>query len=218
MQHADSRATKTVQARGSFHINPATLKNAQKTRHGQYDVWGDAKNGFCILDSTLAAAGEIPALIDALDEWTSGSHSAAQHLLGYVSTVNPQFEIWGVSTGTGNFLVDHPPAANSGFDFTTVFRSLQDYWFQADFATGMKAEIHANTHTEKDAMNIRDAVRGLVGLGRLNTPDNQPDLLKVWDGISVDQQGRSVSIHADVPQELVDRIVQMLSPSPSPRR
>ena len=61
-------------------------------------------------------------------------------------------------------------------------------------------------------MNIRDAVRGLVGLGRLNTPDNQPDLLKVWDGISVDQQGRSISLRAEMPQELVDRLVQMLSP------
>jgi hypothetical protein len=82
----------------------------------------------------------------------------------------------------------------------------------------MRAEVHANTRTEKDATNIRDAVRGLVGLGRLNTPDNQPDLLKVWDGISVDQQSRSISIRADMPQELVDRLVQMLSPSPGPRR
>ena len=132
--------------------------------------------------------------------------------------MHPQYQIWGISTGTGNFLVDHPPAPDSGLDFTTVFRNLQDYWFEADFSSGMRAEIHANTRAEKDAMNIRDAVRGLVGLGRLNTPDNQPELLKVWDGISVDQQGRTIAIHAEMPQELVDRLVQMLSPPVNPRR
>ncbi len=67
---------------------------------------------------------------------------------------------------------------------------------------------------KSDAVNLRDAVRGIVGLGRLNVPDNQPDLLKVWDGITIDQQGRSVSIHADVTQDLIDKMVQMLSGAP----
>ena len=206
-------------ARGNFHLNPSATKDAHKTRHGQYDIWGDSMNGFCILDPTLAAAGSVPAILDVLNEWTSGTHTSARRLLGYVSTVQPQYHVWGVSTGSGNFLADHPPAQGSGLDFSTIFRTLQDYWFQADFSAGMRAEIHANTRTEKEAMNIRDAVRGLVGLGRLNTPDNQPELLKVWDGIAVDQQGRNIAIHADMPQELIDRLVQMLSAVPSgPRK
>jgi hypothetical protein len=190
------------------------LKNARKTRHGQYDVWGQGASGFCILDSTLAAAGEIPAVNAALDEWTSGTHTAAQRLLVHVATVNPQDQIWGISTGAGNFLAEHPPAANSGLDFSKIFRSLQDYWFQADFSAGLRSEVHGTTRTEKDAVNLRDAVRGIVGLGRLNVPENQSELLKVWDGITVDQQGQSVAIHADVTQDLIDRMVQMLSAAP----
>ncbi len=205
-------------ARGTFHLKPDLLPNTSRTRHGQYQIWGDGRNGYCILDPTLAAAGDIGAVSAALDEWTSGAHTGAQHLLTYVSTVNPQFQIWGVSAGTGNFLAEHPPAAGSGFDLSQIFRSLHDYWFEADFSTGMKAEIHATTHTEKDAMNIRDAVRGLVGFGRLQVPENQPDLLKVWDGINVDQQGRSLSIQADIPQDLVDKLVQMLTASPAGQR
>jgi hypothetical protein len=201
-------------ARGSFHLKPVTLKNANKTRHGQYEIQGLGGSGFCILDSTLAAAGEIPALESALDEWTSGAHTAAQPLLAHLASVNPQGQIWGTSTGKGNFLAEHPPAANSGLDFSKIFLSLQDYWFEADFSAGMRAEVHGTTRTEKDAVNLRDAVRGMVGLGRLNVPDNQPELLKVWDGITVDQQGRAISIHADVTQDLIDRMVQMLNAAP----
>jgi hypothetical protein len=202
-------------ARGNFHLRSELLKNVKKIRHGQYDIWGQGGSGFCILDSTLAAAGEIPALEVALDEWKSGTHTAAQPLLAHVASVNPQFELWGISTGSGNFLAEHPPAANSGLDFSRIFSGLQDYWFEADFSAGMRSEVHGTTRTEKDAVNLRDAVRGIVGLGRLNVPENQPDLLKVWDGITIDQQGRSVAIHADVTQDLIDKIVQMLSGTPT---
>jgi len=206
-------------ARGTFHINSITLKGAQKTRHGQYDIWGQGGNGFCILDPTLAVAGDIPAVEAALDEWTSGTHTAAQPLLARVAGVNPQSQLWGISMGTGNFLADHPPAANSGLDFSRIFSSLHDYWFQADFSAGLRAEVHGTTGTEKDAMNLRDAVRGLVGLGRLNVPENQPELLKVWDGITVDQQGRSISLHADIAQDLIDKMVLLLNAiPPGPRQ
>jgi hypothetical protein len=207
-------------ARGTFlntisHLNSAALKNVTKTRHGKYDIWGQGGNGFCILDSTLAAAGEIPALEAALDEWTSGTHTAAQPLLARVAGINPQSQLWGISIGTGNFLADHPPAANSGLDFSKIFSSLHDYWFQADFSAGIRAEVHGTAGTEKEAMGLRDAVRGLVGLGRLNVPENQPELLKVWDAITVDQQGRSISLHADIAQDLIDRMVQMLNAVPA---
>lgn len=206
-------------ARGTFNLKPGLTKDAARTHHGQYDIWGSPKEGFCILDSTLAAAGDVTAVAGALDEWTSGAHTAAQHLLSHVASVNPQYQIWGVSTGAGNFLADHPPAANSPLDFSKIFRSLQDYWFQADFSAGMRTEVHGTTHTEKDAISLRDAVRGLVGFGRLNVPENQPDLLKVWDGITVDQQGRDISLRADIPQDLVDKLVRMLTgPAAGPGR
>jgi hypothetical protein len=67
-------------------------------------------------------------------------------------------------------------------------------------------------------MNLRDTVRGLVGMGRLNMPENQPELLKVWDAITVDQQGRSISLHADIAQNLIDKMVQMLNAIPAGTR
>jgi hypothetical protein len=198
-------------ARGAFHLTPATLKDMKKFRRGQYDIWIRGESGFCILDSTLAAAGDYSTVEAAIDEWTSGTHTAAQPLLARVAAVNPQSQIWGISTGAGSFLAEHPPAANSGLDFSAIFRGLHDYWFQADFSAGMRAEVHGTTATEKDAVNLRDAVRGVVGLGRLNVPENQPEMLKVWDGITVDQQGRSVSLHADISQDLIDKMVRLLS-------
>lgn len=202
-------------ARGTFHINPESLKGMQKTRHGDYEIWGRGTGGFSILDSTLAVAGDQPAIIAALDEWKSGSHNGAQPLLARVTSISPQAQFWGVSTGLAGFLAEHPPAVMPGLDFSRIFAGLQDTWFQVDLTSGLKAEVHGTTATEKDAMSLRDAVRGLVGFARLQVPENQPELLRVWDGITVDQQGRSIAIHADIPQDLVDKLIQVLSGGPS---
>jgi hypothetical protein len=205
-------------ARGTFHLSPSTLKEMKKIRRGKYDIWVRSESGFCILDSTLAAAGDISSVEAALDEWTSGTHTAAQPLLARLPSVNPQSQLWGISTGTGSFLAEHPPVANSGLDLSAIFRNLHDYWFEADFTAGMRAEVHGTTATEKDAIQLRDVVRGVVGLGRLNVPENQPELLKVWDGITVDQQGRSVSLHGDISQSLIDKLMQILGGKPTGAR
>jgi hypothetical protein len=208
---ASSSRGSVMLARGTFHLHPAVLQGAKKIRRGQYDIWVSGGSGFCILDSTLAAAGEIPLVEAALDEWKSGTHTAAQPLLARASGINPQTQLWGVSTATGNFLADHQSSMSGGLDLSKIFRGLQDAWLQADLTTGLKAEIHGTTATEKDAMSLRDALRGIIGLGRLNVPETQSELLKVWDGIEVDQQGRAISLHIDIAQDLIDKMVEMLS-------
>jgi hypothetical protein len=216
--YVETRRGSVMLARGTFHLNPAGLKGVAKTRHGEYDIWGSASGGFCILDSTLAAAGDVPAIETALDEWKSGGHAGAQPLLARASSVRPQAQFWGVSTGFAGFLADHPPAAGFGPDFSKIFRGLEDTSFQVDLSTGLRAEVHGTAATEKDAANLRDAVRGMVGLGRLQVPENQPELLRVWDGITAEQQGRSILIRADIAQELFDKLIQMLNSSPAAPR
>ncbi|HXE64133.1 MAG TPA: hypothetical protein VN519_11370 [Bryobacteraceae bacterium] len=204
-------------ARGTFHWNAPGLTDVRKFRHGKYEIIGKGEAGFCILDPTLAAAGDVKTLEAALDEWVSGSHTAAQPLVARLGGISPQSQLWGISTGAGAFVADHLPGANTGIDFSKILRGLQDTWFQADFSMGVRADVHGTATTEKDAMSLRDAVRGIVGLGRLNVPENQSELLKLWDGINVDQQGRSISIRVDTPQDLVDKLVQMLT-APVQRR
>jgi hypothetical protein len=206
-------------ARGTFHLNTAPLKDTKKTRHGEYEIVGNGSAGFCILDSTLAVAGDIPAIEAALDEWKSGTHTAARPLLARVASVSPQTQLWGISTGLAGFLADHTPGVASGLDLSKIFRGLEDTSFQVDLSSGLKAEVRGTTANEKDAIGLRDMVRGIVGFGRLQVPENQPELLRVWDGINAEQQGRSITIHIDIAQDLLDKLIQMLGSGPSgPRR
>jgi hypothetical protein len=206
-------------ARGKFTVKQGPIAGLKLLRHGEYNIHVLEDSGFCILDSTLAAAGQIPALEAALDEWkANGSHHAAEPLLKTVASLDPQTPLWGVSTGFAQFLAQNLPRAGkgNGIDFSSIFRGIQRTWFSATVSSGFTAGIHCTTATEKDAMNLRDTAKGLIGLGRLNTPENRPELLKFWDGLTVGQDGRAFSLNIDISGDLIDQLVQMLS-APSGR-
>lgn len=208
---AEAPAGAVVLARGTFRLNEPALTGVKTIRHGEYTIFGQNTSGFCILDSTLAVAGDIPAIEAVLDEWKSGTHTAAQPLVAHVKSAGESTQIWGVSTGAAGFLADNLPLTTGGIDFSKIFRGLDDTWFVADLSGGLRAEAHGTAAREQDAGNLRDAVKGIVGLGRLSVPEKQPELLRLWDGIVVEQQGRGIVIHMDIPQDLMDRLVQMLS-------
>ena len=211
-------------ARGNFNLKAEPVAGMKVIRHGQYNIrtlpaasgttasGTTADSGFCVLDSSLAAAGEVPAVEAALDEWAQhGAHKGADALLANVKDVNDQAALWGVSTGFASFLASNLPGAGNGLDFSAIFRGIESSWFSASVGSGFQASIHCTTATEKDAMNLRDAAKGLIGFGRLSVPQNKPDLLRFWDGLTVDQAGRSFALNADIAGDLIDQMVQFLS-------
>jgi hypothetical protein len=206
-------------ARGNFNLKQEPIAGMKVIRHGQYSIHTlpastgtTTVSGFCVLDSSLAAAGEVPAVEAALDEWSQkGAPKAADALLANVTAVSDQAALWGVSTGFAKFLAGNLPGAGNGIDFSGIFRGIESSWFSASVGSGLQASIHCTTATEKDAMNLRDAAKGLIGFGRLSVPQNKPELLRFWDAFTVDQAGRSFALNADISGDLIDQMVQFLS-------
>jgi len=209
--------TNVMLARGAFRPNLSSMRDLKLVRHGEYNIFvnADRKAGFCILDATLAAAGDVAGIEAALDEWKSGSHNGAQPLLARVHAAAPGAQLWGVSTGVAGFLADYMPRANNGANFSRIFRGLEDTWFEADFTAGLRASVHGRTQTDQDAVNLQDAAKGLIGLGRLSVPENEPELLRLWDGITVTQDGHNLLVNANIPENLMDKLAAMVSPAPA---
>ncbi|MDE3195258.1 MAG: hypothetical protein KGN84_02865 [Acidobacteriota bacterium] len=196
-------------ARGTFSLHPP-VGDTKPLRHGAYTIQTTRGAGFCILDATLAAAGDLKSVESALDEWTRGAHSGAQPLLAHAREIGPDSMFWAVSTTFTGFLADNIPLVRGGIDFSKIFRGLQNTWMEANFADGVKGVMHGAAATDQDAANLRDTAKGLVGLGRLSVPQDYPEMLRMWDGITVEQNSRDVTIRADIPQELVDQLVRMV--------
>ena len=200
-------------ARGKFNVKQP-FPQATLIRHGVYNIWTSGPNGLCILDGTLAAAGQLPAIRAALDEWKQkGRNKSAQPLLNRLKSADSTAQIWGVSESVSSLLSGaRLPGAASGLDLSGLFRSLSDTWFQANLATGLKFEVHGTTAAVKDALALRDAAKGAVGFGRLSVPEDKPDLLPVFDSITVEQQDRNLAIRIDLPQKSIEPLLALLAP------
>lgn len=205
-------------ARGTFHVTvPSDMKAHLKVlRYKNYNLLVSSKDdaGFCVMDGTLAIAGPVSSMKAALDQYTSGGKQGSAGLLNLARAVPPQFQVWSVSTGGADFLANNLPREGNASNFGKIFRALQDTHFQADLSKGLNAVAQGNCATEADAKSLGDAAKGLIGFGRLSVPDNQPELLRIWDGIHIEQNQRMITISANIPQDLVERLVEMFDSNP----
>jgi hypothetical protein len=204
-------------ARGTFHIDQSKIdvKTFKKVLYRGYVLTVTQKDeaGFCIMDSTLAIAGPMASMKAALDHYLSPKPDTSNVLLDQARAVPQQFQVWSVSTGAADFLSNNLPHDGNAANFGKIFRSMENTHFEADLSRGLNANAHGQCRTEADAKSLGDAVRGLIGFGRLSVPDNQPELLRLWDGLHVDQTQRTITITANISQDLIDKLVQFFQSS-----
>ena len=90
-----------------------------------------------------------------------------------------------------------------------VLQSVSSATLGMNLSNGIHATADVECKTERDAKFVHDMIKGVVGLGRLNTPENRSELLKLYDGIQVTQQQTRAHIAADIPQDLADRFLDL---------
>ncbi|HYP14971.1 MAG TPA: hypothetical protein VEQ63_13675 [Bryobacteraceae bacterium] len=99
------------------------------------------------------------------------------------------------------------PAGNALQMLATSVESLHG---GADLRYGVNAQITAATRAPEDAKRLRDALRGLLGLARLNTPTEKRQMLRLYDGVQVRNQGTTADITVNVAQDLLDELIQLI--------
>jgi hypothetical protein len=174
---------------------------------------GDVRPAITFLDDSTAAAGttaEIHALIDQEPDQPSGaSRGLPVPLRDLLRTLPAGDQVYAALTGgVENLNLPLPREGNLG-NIMQALRSVESATLGMNLSKGIDAIAVVNCNTERDAKFVHDLVRGLVGFGRLNTPDNQPDLLKLYDAIQVTQLQAQTKVTADVPQELADKFLDL---------
>jgi hypothetical protein len=217
---ASSGKDALVAARGTFKLH--AFESMVKGSYKGYTLYTREHEGVALVDASTAIAGNLPAVRAALDRRESGDRSGPAELLARARQIPPQNQIWSVSNGFDNFLTGAIPESGNAGNVGRILRSLENTTAAADFHAGINGYLKGICRTEQDAKNLGDTARGLVGLGRLSVPENQPEMLRLWDGIKVDQRERTIDITVQIPQELADKmadkLVDMLGTQPRGQR
>jgi hypothetical protein len=200
-------------ARGKFRPADleARLKSNGATQFGykNYRLFGNEQNAIVILNDSTVAAGPATALRSLIDQGPS-NRGLPPALAELLRALPGSDQIYAALIGGLEGLSLAVPKADVLGNVTQVLQAVDSAALGMDLSKGLDAIVRVNSKTERDAKFVHDMVRGLVGFGRLNAPENQPELLKLYDAIQVTQQQTLTVIKADIPADQTDRFLDLL--------
>jgi hypothetical protein len=125
-------------------------------------------------------------------------------------SIPPENQIWAVGLGGSLPAPDMIPDQGNLANLRNVFKALESWTVAADLRSGLKMRAGAVYKTEQDAKQIHDALRGIIGLARLSTPNDAPELLQLYDGIQISMEKTSVRVSADIAAGVLDKALGRL--------
>ncbi|MDP2999447.1 MAG: hypothetical protein Q8N47_18305 [Bryobacterales bacterium] len=201
-------------ARGKFSpgfggLEPRMLEGAPRTFYKGYTIIGNQQASTVFVNSSTALAGAGAAVRSLLDR-RSASRGIPPALEEQIRNIPPGAGIW---IASGARLGGLPIALEGNWaNLNRIIESIQAGWLGVDLSNGVEVSARGSCATEQDARGLHDAMRGLIGLGRLTTPASQSELLRLYDSIQVGRREREVTLSAVVPLELVDRGIGYIRP------
>lgn len=196
-------------ARGKFSatgLEPTlTEAGAQRIAYKGYNLIGNEQAAVVFMNATTALAGPTAALRATLDRRESGA-KPPKALLDRAATIPATSQVWIAATGpfdkltlpvtrTGNLSV--PPQ---------MFGAIQGVTAWADLSQGVDLTAKVEGATPDDAKKLQSAIKGLIGMGRLSTPTEKREFLRLCDSVAVEQQERVVQVKANVPMDLIEKL------------
>ena len=181
------------------------IPGANRYPYKGYTIIGSEQGGVAFTNSTTAVAGRLSGIRTIIDQ-RDAARGFPSSLAALVKTVPASSQIWGVTVGGAGFLSEIPLQGNL-VNLTRLFAGVRTAMFGADLRKGAAITASIVCGTDKDAKQIHDAARAVIGLGRLNTPSDKPELLGFYDAIKVTQDGAGVRVSADIPEDLLEKFL-----------
>jgi hypothetical protein len=204
-----------VMCRGEFAprgLEPKLEKaGARRFSHKGYTFLGDDTYAVTFMNSSTAIAGPTPLLRSIIDNRNRGGAIPAS-LQARLKEGPPGSHIWAVGDLAAASGVAAPQAQpGSRSDNVLQFtRLIENAAGGVDFSSGFRLHGTARCRTADDANRLNSAVRAVVGLGRLNTPSDEPDLLRAFDAIKSQQNETNVKVDAELSQAQFDRLLDFV--------
>jgi hypothetical protein len=176
---------------------------AYKNHH----LFGNDNQAIAFLNDSTALAGRTNEIEPMLDgRKTAGLPQTLRDLL---RTLPQNDQIYAALTGgLAGLNLSAPPNSNLA-QIMQALKSVNTATLGMDLTKGFDLIAAVNCNNQGDARFVHDLLKGVIGLGRLNTPSDKPELLKLYDAIQVTQQQTHAEVKADISQDLADKFLDL---------
>lgn len=200
-----------ILARGRFsegELEPRLqAEGATRFTYKGRNLYGNDEAVATSLNMSTWIVGPTAAVKRLIDEQNTGRLGIPQPLQTVVATIPYDAQFWAVYGG-GAVNLGLPERGFLG-NADKLVRSVQTGTFAANVSSGLDLKLAGTCDTDANAKQVHDALKALVGIGRLSTPQDQPELLKLWDGIVVVQDQQQVRLTTVIPLERMERFLKL---------
>ena len=205
--------TALFMARGRFSFNDEEpriqIEGVKRMGYKGYNLFGNEQSSVIFMNTSTAVAGRTDDLHTLVDLRNQGTRGFPAALKEKVASIGHDNQIWAAFTGgLQNVNLGVSPDSNAG-QVLQVMRGIESGTLGANLKDGFGFEARLDCKSPNDAKLVHDAIKGVIGLGRLSTPDNQPELLQLYDAIHVKLDQTRVEVTATVPGNLEDKFLDL---------
>lgn len=188
-----------------------------KKQEGDSDSGGEPKVlwfSLAFLDSTTAIAGPRESVLAALDRRFDGGESMVQNakLLTLAESVPSSNQIWGVSEQPGKFMPEEVPGSDKTQQMPAmrVLQTMRSSTFGLNLMDGLDFEAKGMFASPEDAKLLGDAARGMIAMGRLTLPAQNPELIAFLDSIAVTEDDESVKVSLRMGMQAFEEMIESM--------
>jgi hypothetical protein len=174
-------------------------------------IVGTGNTAVMFINTSTAAVGS-PEALRALADQREHSGGPPASLVALMKDLPKEAQFWAVYLG-GPVKLPFDDNSNLG-NINKLLSSVQSGSLYLDLRTGVKGAAQGTCTSEQAAQQVHDALKALIGFGRLSVKPGQEELLPVYDSIQVTQNTNQAKVQIDVPQDLVDKFLRVWLPGP----
>jgi len=183
-----------------------------RLNHKGYPILATRDGGVTFFNTGVAILGPVEQLkrvIDSRDQAGSGP----RELLALVEKIPAKAHFWAVSEQLGAMMPEGNVEGSMG-NFVRMGQSAGEFRFWSDLSDGVDLEANLIYPDEAMAATVRDALKALLGILRLQTPSDQTELLQAYTNVFSTSEGPKVKVTAKTPLALIDQFVRRLPKRP----
>lgn len=201
---------------GKFGLEPEINKpGIQRMNYKGYNIIFAEGPAVMFMGPGAAVAGRIEDLKLVIDNRDNPKWSTPHRLLELVGTLPGSAQVW-MATEDGGALLPGLPEDGEYSNYVRMLKSLGVATAHVDLRQGVDMSADGRYPNDQAARQMHDTLRALLGVARLRTPDNQPDMLRLIDGTRVALDGPVVKVTLNAPFELVEKLISLLPESRRP--
>ena len=203
--------TGLLMARGKFNVADLEARlqarGASRVSYKNHSLFGSDRLTFLFLNASTAVVGSAGEVRAAIDRGSGGGLPPGMRDL--IHTLPADDQIWAALSGGLQNLNLAVPRNSNLENVMSAFKTVDTATIGMDLSKGIALTAKVTCKTERDAKFVHDMLKGVVGIGRLNTPDSHPELLQLYDAIQVTSEQNHADVTAQIPADLADRFLDL---------